>query len=165
MGREIRRVPKDWEHPRDEDGDFIPLFDETYKSVADKWVADCILWSQGKHEGQQNDKDWDGCYFWEYEVDPPDPGSYRPEYKSEPTHYQVYETVSEGTPVSPAFPTEEDLIEYLYLHGDDWAKSRGQRPPSREAATQFVKSGYAPSMTVSGGKISIGIDSCSAKGE
>ena len=27
MGREVRRVPADWQHPKDARGRFIPLFD------------------------------------------------------------------------------------------------------------------------------------------
>lgn len=37
MGREIRRVPMDWEHPKDERGYFIPLFDRDYESVGLEW--------------------------------------------------------------------------------------------------------------------------------
>ena len=38
MGREIRRVPKGWEHPRDEGGKYIPMFDQSYDDAAKEWL-------------------------------------------------------------------------------------------------------------------------------
>jgi hypothetical protein len=73
--------------------------------------------------------------------------------------WQVYETVSEGTPVTPPFATKEELIEYLVEHGDFWDQRNrhdyrcyvdpGCYPPwSRKAATTFVmEDGWCPSMT------------------
>lgn len=33
MGREIRRVPKNWKHPRLEDGRYQPMFDQNYEEA------------------------------------------------------------------------------------------------------------------------------------
>ena len=33
MGREVRKVPGDWQHPKDEKGHYIPLFDEYKKTL------------------------------------------------------------------------------------------------------------------------------------
>ena len=59
--------------------------------------------------------------------------------------WQVWETVSEGSPVSPVFATPEELIEYL-VEGD-WADRKyGKTPPSRSAVEAFVLgSGWVPS--------------------
>ena len=73
------------------------------------------------------------------------------------TWWQVYETVSEGTPVSPPFATPDELIDYLVAHGDFWDQQRRERgdtimnndPWSREQAEAFVRGpGWAPSMVV-----------------
>lgn len=61
-------------------------------------------------------------------------------YKTDPTlltAYQVYENVSEGTPVSPDFPTLEAL--------NAWLTKQGLSP---EQAQAFVEDGHAPSFVV-----------------
>jgi hypothetical protein len=49
MGREIRKIPADWQHPRwtEDDaprstliGEFRPVFDKDYETAADEWVAE-----------------------------------------------------------------------------------------------------------------------------
>ena len=74
--------------------------------------------------------------------------------------WQVWETVSEGSPISPVFATPEELVDYLAEGGDEWCRHSGNPPPSREAATKFVESGFAMSMIVANGKMKSGIDSC-----
>jgi len=131
MGREIRRVPPGWEHPRDRKGNYRPLYNRTYDEALADWR--------------------------EYEdVDPePNPEYYRPAFaEGEATHYQVYEDVSEGTPVSPVFATLNEVEEWLVEQGH-----------SVEAAHAFCECGWAPSMvmfTTSGGKrvLVSGIDAC-----
>jgi hypothetical protein len=61
--------------------------------------------------------------------------------------WQVWETVSEGSPVSPVFATGEELVEYLVEGGDSWCRSRpDESPPSRSAAEAFVLgAGWVPS--------------------
>ncbi len=163
MGREIRRVPPNWEHPRwtEEDcpynrtvGEYKSMYDEDFESAAADWKAAYEDWkTDPKDDGE----------FWDYEP-PPNRDFYRPKFTEEPTWYQVYQNVSEGYPVTPPFATEEELIDYLVENGDDWSRNAGHKPPSRIAATAFVKSGYAPSMILNndGGKVSIqmGIDCC-----
>ncbi len=160
MGREIRRVPPQWEHPRytREDakysnwvGKHKPLHDCPYAAEAQEWLDDCVLWQRGEHPDQKNEKVDVSMYafFWEWGGNPPDPEHYRPEWDAEPTGWVVYETVSEGTPVTPVFATADELIDYLAAYGDFWAQSRGERPPTREAAKAFVESGWAPSMMMS----------------
>lgn len=80
--------------------------------------------------------------------------------------WQVWETVGEGSPVTPAFATPEELIEYLVANGDVWSQNRRARhgynedpPPSRKAATRFVlASGWVPSGSgPKGGPLTSGI--------
>lgn len=52
--------------------------------------------------------------------------------------WQVWETVSEGSPVTPVFATAELLIDYL-VESDGW---------QRDSAVRFVKAAWAPSLIV-----------------
>lgn len=116
MGREIRRVPPNWEHPKDENGHHRPLFDRTYDQALADW--------------QEHD-DADPDYK-------PNPAHYRPAFaEGEATHYQVYEDVTEGTPVSPVFATLSEV--------EQWLIKQGHSP---EAARAFCKSGWAPSFVM-----------------
>lgn len=66
--------------------------------------------------------------------------------------WQVWETVSEGSPVTPAFATGDELINYLVKYGDSWDQSRGDGGWKRDNAIQFVKNaGWAPSLVISNG--------------
>ena len=51
----------------------------------------------------------------------------------------LYETVSEGTPVSPVFKTADELIEHLCIIGQDW----DQVPMRRAAAEALVRGGHS----------------------
>lgn len=135
MGREIRRVPMDWEHPKDERGYFIPLYDKSYREAAERWMAEYDLWKKEEHPNQPSVY----CkYFWEHES-PPDPDTCREREwaEAEATGYQIYETVSEGTPKSPVFANLDDMVV--------WLVSKGYSP---SAAVAFANNGWAPSMTV-----------------
>jgi hypothetical protein len=69
----------------------------------------------------------------------PDPAAYMPVFDvpADDLGWCLYETVSEGTPVTPVFETAEELIEHLVLAGEDW----GQEPYRREAAERLVGTG------------------------
>lgn len=62
--------------------------------------------------------------------------------------YQLFETVSEGTPLTPPFETPQELIEWLTNNEDYW----GNRW-SKDGAESIVGTGFAMSAVVSGGKI------------
>lgn len=156
MGREIRRVPPNWKHPQREycphrpqcsygpdRACYHPMRDEPYDKAAMEWVADFKKFKPKK----------DAKYFWDWYGMPPERDYYRPNWKpKEATWFQVYETVSEGTPVTPPFATQAELIDYLATHGDFWDQRRGDGPWSRQNAEQFVKDEYAPSMITIPGK-------------
>jgi hypothetical protein len=149
MGREIRRVPPDWQHPKAlkyvpnhdwreagswvETDDFQPLYDQDYGTEAQAWLAEFDQWRSGTHPEQ----DADIPYFWDYSS-PPAEERYRQRKwtAEEATHYQIYETVTEGTPVSPIFASLDDMIEWLV---------EGQ-VNSRPAAEAFARMGWAPTM-------------------
>ena len=170
MGREIRMVPPNWEHPKytkdnapnkNQIGQYIPMHDRDYETELQEWWDERQLWKEGKHETQLIDSQRDdpfyppGTPYEDYAGTAPDPVYYRPTFTEEPTWYQVYQNVSEGTPLTPPFATKEELVEHLCTVGDDW-----DGPVSKEAAEKFVDSGYVPSMVLVPGRgILSGIES------
>lgn len=168
MGREIRRVPPNWEHPRytkdtarnERDiGEYMPMNDETFEEASREWKEGYAAWEAGTHESlsyyREQDRD---TQYWEYDS-PPDRELCRPAFTEEPTWFQVYQTVSEGTPVTPPFPTREALVDYLIAKGDFWDQNRGRGGYTRAQAEAFVRDEHAPSMVVENGKIFVGIES------
>lgn len=152
MGREIRRVPANWQHPKNENG-YIPLFDEYYLDALNKWWEGHNLWLRGEHPDQQERDDGskeDYKFYANWDGDPPSVESYRNESWTEEqaTCYQIYETVSEGTPISPVFGTQEEMKKWLISEGH-----------SKHAAERFIEQEWAPSMVIYNGKMGQGIDS------
>lgn len=127
MGREIRRVPENWEHPKRKRFDFRtgqevesyrPMHDQDYESALSEWLKEYKLWKAGQHPSQTKYPDFANQAYWEYAGGPSDPEYYRPAWSpKEMTHYQIYETVSEGTPVSPIFKDKADLVQWLIDQG------------------------------------------------
>lgn len=140
MGREIRRVPKDWEHPRDDKGHYRRCFDEDYKTRAERWCKEFEQFRRGEHESQKGEHSTSCAYLWEWDGGPPDEEYCRPAFKSEPVCYQIYETVSEGTPTSPVFESKEGMVRWLVGEGH-----------SQAAAEAFSDGGWAPSMMLQTG--------------
>ena len=136
MGREIRRVPPGWQHPKDYAGHYKSLYDRTWREAMRSWMDDY-------------GDEWE-TWTDEEDIDPPpDPQYYRPEWSEEPTAYQVYETVSEGTPVSPVFSSLDDVR--------TWVISQGH---SEKAADEFCRLGHAFSFMIGPGwdKVKMNID-------
>ena len=148
MGREVRRVIPDWMPPTDERGHLQPMFNSDFATAADGWKEGLTAWERGEREDYLSEESR-ALEFWECEGDPPNRAYYRPAWKPEEmTWFQVYETVSEGTPVTPAFATTDELIDYLVANGDFWDQNRGHGGWSRESATAFVGTGWAPSAII-----------------
>jgi hypothetical protein len=170
MGREIRRVPTNWVHPKAEDRDgYRPLFDRPYSKAISEWIENHLLWEAGKHPDQLGGTGKKYRFYAEWDGNAPKVERYRPEWTSEEaTWYQVYETVSEGTPVTPPFATREELVEYLVLNGDFWDQKRRAegncqmpcQPWPRKQAEAFVfGDGWAPTLIkTADGKILTGIE-------
>jgi hypothetical protein len=64
--------------------------------------------------------------------------------------WQLWETVSEGSPITPVFATAEGLIDHLTTVGTSWSKGE---PMRREAAEALVRDGWCPSMVAVGGVV------------
>lgn len=176
MGREIRRVPPNWQHPmvdrfdpytRQTEKEYIPMYDQSYIEAINEWINGHLLWEKGEHPVQKADRNPGYRYYADYYGDAPQKELYRPDWKPEEmTWYQVYETVSEGTPVTPPFETREELVEYLVANGDFADQKRRLEPLSsipcdpwtREEATRFVfEAGWTPSLVVLGGDVMTGV--------
>lgn len=84
MARELRKVPPTWQHPKDQYGQFIPLLPRHRYDPSD--------WQRGI--------DIDDVCMPAFPV-------------AKATHYVMYETVSEGTPLSPAYRHVEDIARWL----------------------------------------------------
>lgn len=169
MGREVRRVPQNWSHPRNEHGHLQPMHNESFPERFAEWLAEFDRIRRGELTNFERE-----CYasdnpLAEWLVDegtPPDPAYYRPWSDDDATWFQVWEAVSEGTPVSPPFATPKELVDYLVEHGDEWDQRRGNGGYSRAAAEAFVASGWVPTMVIqsgpSGQKIMMGIGAAEA---
>lgn len=140
MGREIRRVPENWQHPKMDSSDYQPMFDKNYDDAMLDWITQAVFWEAGQHLTQLSGK-YDPLpkHYWEWDSLPGDEECYRtgdqvfsPE---EATHYQMYETVTEGTPVSPVFASLDELEVWLV---QDYGYSEA-------GAKAFCKMGYIPS--------------------
>jgi hypothetical protein len=65
--------------------------------------------------------------------------------------WQVWETVSEGSPITPVFASANELVDHLATTGTTWDVKRGDGPWRRSAAEAFVSAGWAPSGASVGG--------------
>lgn len=60
--------------------------------------------------------------------------------------WQLWETVSEGSPISPVFATPEELAEWMSSPAYTWgAVKEDSDRPTYETALRFVEAGWAPS--------------------
>jgi hypothetical protein len=60
--------------------------------------------------------------------------------------WQLWETVSEGSPITPVFATSEELIDYMTKRGPSGRRNPWAIGYSREAAEDLVKDGQCPSL-------------------
>lgn len=154
MGREVRRVPADWQHPRYTEenapharavGRYIPMWNGGYDNAATDWLE------KANAEGIEAAIDEYG--------DAPKRGDYMPDWPDEQrTHFMMYEDTSEGTPISPAFATPEELARWL---ADTGASSFADQTASYEAWLRIANGGFAPSAVLVGGQFVSGVTALS----
>lgn len=167
MGREVRRVPADWQHPTDERGNFIPLYGRSYSQALADWNLCNQKWQEGLQEDWKPNAseklfkpkeggaleceaytDWDGPQ--------PRAADYMPDWPADQrTHLMMYEDTSEGTPISPAFATPEELARWL---ADNGASSFGSMTASYEQWLSVARGGWAPSMVIDSGHMMSGVE-------
>lgn len=136
MGREVRRVPANWEHPKNERGEYIPMHDKFSYTPAEvkEGLRDGWLKNEPPNYGLPVMPQW------------PD---------SERTHLQMYETCTEGTPISPVMETAEKLARWL---ADNGASAFAGRTASYHQWLATIKAGSAPSAFIGRGRIWSGVE-------
>lgn len=146
MGREIRKVPAGWIHPKETDPNdkrgmgYHPMHSENYETVMDEWIKNHRLWLDGEHPDQLEGRVKKGEYkYWAEWADNPPPVNDYVHYKPEEcTHFQAYENVTEGTPVTPVFASLQELEDWLVEKGELYG-TRYCRRYDREDAANFCK--------------------------
>jgi hypothetical protein len=145
MGREVKRVPLDFDWPLEKTW-------EGYLSPYSEYWRECPFCNGiGLNRITSSGRYCECCGG--------DGGIWlTPEWKAkddawEPTDppigegWQVWEIVSEGSPVSPVFATKEALVDYLVSEGH-----------MRSSSQAFADAGWAPSMFVANGKCAHDVD-------
>lgn len=144
MGREVRKVPKAWEHPKRAGGGFEPLYEgcdltsevADYESEKEKWARGEFPSYCSEESKELSYEDWAGP--------PPNTANHMPNWpEAERTHFMMYEDTSEGTPISPAFETPEALAKWLV---DNRASAFGSQTASYEGWLRVARGGLAPAM-------------------
>jgi hypothetical protein len=161
MGREVRKVPKDWKHPikfyQGSKIKFIPLREGVVnldQRMAD-WDKLSSEWNSGLFPSYADEEDKKMSYE-EWDGPRPDPKNYMPAWKEEEkTHYMMYEDTSEGTPISPAFSTPEELARWLV---DNNASSFAKNTSDYESWLAVAKGRFAPSLVIAGGVMMTCVD-------
>lgn len=160
MGREVRRVPANWEHPRNEHGNYIPLLGENYSKQASEWDEENAKWEQGlrsDYRGGWKPKSDDekNMPFSEWDGERPTAERYMPEWSdAERTHLQMYEDTTEGTPISPVIDSPENLARWLV---DNNASAFGGMTANYEQWLATINREWAPSMVFTGGQLQSGV--------
>lgn len=160
MGREVRQVPANWGHPKGIDGYYIPLYGESLSKAQTRWDLGNAKWAEGLRKDSEGG--WiplgdTGCQTYsEYAGKRPIFSDYVPDWPdSERTHYQMYETCSEGTPISPVMETPEALARWL---ADNEASAFGRQTASYKAWLRVCQGGYACSAVRVGNQLLSGVE-------
>jgi hypothetical protein len=149
MGRELRKVKEGWEHPKYENkileshphlaDRHIPLHGRSFSEELATWNKGKEMWDKGFVEDWHWDKasEWkpkerehEGTSFSEWAGNKPVKKNYMPDWKEEEkTHIQLYETTTEGTPISPVFREDEleKLCEYAEKNCTTFADYRASK--------------------------------------
>src|SRR6516165_4109045 len=99
MGREVRRVPKDWQHPKKKTYDYRtgrevevyqPMYDRPFAAEMDEWYAAWKAWENGTDP----DRAEHDMPYWEWNGGPPDPLYYRPDW---PNEYESLQANRDGS--------------------------------------------------------------------
>lgn len=150
MGREVRKVPADWKHPKHMVTDWRNgLMVERYKPLHDGYYAEAAknFMDKANAEGLEAATDYYG--------DAPKPDDYMPDWPADQrTHFMMYEDTSEGTPISPAFATPEELARWL---ADTGASSFGDMTATYEQWLRVANGGFACSLVVHDGIMESGV--------
>lgn len=164
MSREVRRVPVGWIHPTDESGSCIPLFGGSFSARLAEYKQDAGQWTLGyqrsgfgdEAEYKLRDRSSAGITFEEWGGEIPKAENCMPDWpEAERTHYQMYETVTDGTPISPVCASPEALARWL---ANTFASASGRMTATYEQWLAMIDEGWAPSMAIINGRIISGVE-------
>lgn len=164
MGREVRMVPPGWQHPKDENGRYIPLYQGPYSEAGSDWDEAWAAWQRGEIENYGEGPKWKpkcesalACArYTDWAGARPSPDDYMPDFpEGTATFLCMYEDTSEGTPISPAFETPEELARWLT---DNEASAFGSMTATYEQWLSMCKRGWAPSAVMENGRMMSGIE-------
>lgn len=160
MSREVRMVPPDWQHPTEWRKDYhtgrprlchVPLLEGPFSQRLAEWDEGAAQWDAGferdyKTGGWEPKAPRHTYTYAEYAGKRPEAKEHMPEFPpGTATHLMMYETTSEGTPISPAFATPEELAHWL---ADNNASAFGDSGATYEQWLATARGGWAPSMIV-----------------
>ncbi len=155
MQYEVRKVPADWKHPKENDSHFKQLKSD-YKNDLEGWNVEKSKWDEGlvlDTVSQYPKPTWKKKYeellsltFEEAtEEQSPNKDDYMPEWPEEEcTHFQMYELSDEGTPVSPPMATPEELAQYLVENENDGVVTKG----TYDEWIDFIKKGGTKTVAI-----------------
>lgn len=153
MGREVRRVPANWQHPTDghyANGTvrYVSLLGGDYEARASDWDDESAKWERGEFPDYADEENKKLTYS-ECAGERPKVEDYMPQWTAEEaTHYMMYETTSEGSPISPAFATPEELAQWLT---DTDASAFAGQTASYEGWLRVARGGFACSAVIAPG--------------
>ena len=147
MSREVRRVPMDWQHPMEWREQWDRAEGRVMKCVP-KPLFEFDLYAGALADSLANPADCD--------CEAPDLTDYMPDFGDrDDLGYCMYETTSEGTPISPTFATPEELAHWL---ADTGASAFGGRTATYEQWLGVARGGWAPSAVVDGHGLRSGVE-------
>jgi hypothetical protein len=164
MGREVRRVSADWQHPKHwtpglqgMEERYKPLLPgEGYQSSVDDWDDENAKWKAGWRPEHCDDPESRAMTYEQWAGQRPHRDDYMPNWPlDQRTHLMMYEDTSEGTPISPAFATPEELARWL---ADNGASSFGSSTATYEQWLRVCNGGYAPSLVISSAGMQSGVE-------
>ncbi len=168
MSRGVRKVPANWEHPKNEQGYYIPLHGGSFSKCAARWDEEAAQWKKGFRRHCMDDNKWEPKTadmtqtFAVWRGKRPDEKDYMPDWSdAERTHYQMYEYVTKGTPISPVKESPEALAHWLT---DNNASADSYETATYEQWLALISHGY-PSffglVILPGGEIVNGVEAIS----
>ena len=131
MGREVRRVPPGYQHPTDDRrGRPASLHygaGGRYERQASEWLAEANKWAAGERPKYAGDDAPE--FYWDWDGGPPEAESFMlvgvPDEAC--THYQLFETTSEGSPIGPVCATLDEVAEHAAEHATTFASFKATK--------------------------------------
>lgn len=135
MSRKLIRVPSNWGHPKDENGNYIPLFTDSFSKDLENYENKYKQWLNGFRD------DWKGGWvvksgkeitmsFDEWYGEKPKKEHYITKWDDViKPHIQLYETTTEGTPITPIYNINEleKLCNYASVNRTSFGKFKNTK--------------------------------------